>query len=72
MTGRPGRFPEGEPSVKSVTAALARAQEVAMARAAAVGGGEVSRESADDAETAVTDIVVAAPATGARRGVGHG
>lgn len=40
MTGQPGRFPEGEPSVKSVTAALARAQEVAMARAAAVRDAE--------------------------------
>ena len=46
MTGQPGRFPEGEPSVKSVTAALARAQEVAMARAAAVRDAEASDESA--------------------------
>ena len=46
MTGQPGRFPEGEPSVESVTAALARAQEVAMARAAAVRDGEAGDESA--------------------------
>ena len=46
MTGQPGRFPEGEPSVKSVTAALARAQKVAMARAAAVRDGEASDELA--------------------------
>ena len=46
MTGQPGRFPEGEPSVKSVTAALARAEEVAMARAAALRDGEASDESA--------------------------
>ncbi len=45
MTGHPGRFPEGEPSVKSVTAALARAQEVAMARAAAVRDGEARDKS---------------------------
>jgi len=71
MTGRPGRFPEGEPSVKSVTAALARAQEVAMARAAAVRGGEGSRESADNAETAVPDMDLAS-AEGARRDVDDG
>ena len=46
MAGQPGRFPEGEPSVKSVLAALARAQEVAMARAAAVGDGEGRDKSA--------------------------
>ena len=46
MTGQPGRFPEGEPSVKSVTAALARAQEVAMARAAAVRDWRASDKSA--------------------------
>ena len=46
MTGRPGRFPEGEPSVKSVTAALARAQEVAMARAAAVRDAEANDKAA--------------------------
>ena len=46
MTGQPGRFPEGEPSVKSVTAALARAQEVALARAAGGRDGEASDKSA--------------------------
>ncbi len=46
MTGQPGRFPEGEPSVKSVTAALARAQEVALARAAAVRDRQASDGSA--------------------------
>ena len=48
MTGRPGRFPEGEPSVESVTAALARAHEVAMARAAAVRGAMAAQESGND------------------------
>ena len=36
----PPRFPEGEPSPKSVLAALARARKRAMARAAAVRRGE--------------------------------
>ena len=40
MPGQPGRIPDGEPSVKSVLAALARAQKVAMARAAAVRDAE--------------------------------
>ncbi len=71
MTGQPGRFPEGEPSVKSVTAALARAQEVALARAAAVRGAEGTVESAGDDETAVPDTDPAS-ATGARRGVDVG
>lgn len=56
MTGRPGRFPAGEPSVKSVTAALARAQEVAMARAAAVRGGGGATESGDDAGAAARRV----------------
>ena len=46
MTGQPGRIPDSEPSVKSVLAALARAQEVAMARAAAVRDRQASDESA--------------------------
>lgn len=46
MTKQPGRIPDGEPSVKSVLAALARAQEVAMARAAAVRVLQASDESA--------------------------
>ena len=56
MTGQPGRIPDGEPSVKSVLAALARAQEVAMARAAAVRDAETSQEQADDPTTAATHM----------------
>lgn len=39
------RFPEGEPSVKSVLAALRRAQQVALARAAAVEAGSLKSEA---------------------------
>ena len=45
------RFPEGEPSVKSVLAALKRAQQVALARAAAVKAGS----STSEAKTGVTE-----------------
>ena len=48
MTGQPGRFPEGEPSVKSVLAALVRAQERATARALAVAGLRAPREPTGD------------------------
>ena len=65
MTGQPGRFPEGEPSVKSVTAALARAQEVAMARAAALQDAKVSQDSAEEATTAATHIDLASATSGA-------
>ncbi|MYK67100.1 MAG: hypothetical protein F4022_11565, partial [Gemmatimonadetes bacterium] len=71
MTGRPGRFPKGEPSVKSVTAALARAQEVAMARANAVRGGGGARESADDAGTAARHVDPASAAEGDAAGPGE-
>ena len=54
MTGQPGRFPEGEPSVKSVLAALARAQERAMARAAAAADAEVSQGQTEDAAPQAT------------------
>ena len=54
MTGQPGRFPEGEPSVKSVLAALARAQERAMARAAATADAEVSQGQTEDATPQAT------------------
>ena len=62
MTGQPGRFPEGEPSVKSVLAALARAQDVALARAKAVRDAE-ARAAADDAARAArpVDVALAAP-----------
>lgn len=52
MTGQPGRFPRGEPSVKSVTAALARAQEVALARAVAVDRNAPLEPSDEGAATA--------------------
>lgn len=71
MTGQPGRFPEGEPAVKSVTAALARAQKVAMARAAAVRGGEGARESADDAETVARRVDPVSAAEGDAAGPGE-
>ena len=66
MTGQPGRFPDGEPSVKSVLAALARAQEVAMARAAAVRDAEASPESADDATPAAAHMDQASDSAGDR------
>lgn len=66
MTGQPGRFPDGEPSVKSVLAALARAQEVAMARAAAVRDAEASPESADDATPAAAHMDQASDSAGHR------
>ena len=44
MTDSP-RFPEGEPSVKSVLAALKRAQRLALARAAAVEAGSSRSEA---------------------------
>ena len=72
MAGQPGRFPEGEPSVKSVTAALARALEVAMARAAAVRDGAASQEPADDATTAAPHMDLASVASGARSEVDDG
>lgn len=53
MAGQPGRFPDGEPSVKSVLAALARAQERAEARAAAVAAAGSSSETSDGGDTAV-------------------
>ena len=48
MAGRPGRFPEGEPSAKSVFAALVRAQERALKRAAAVRASRAGEEAAGD------------------------
>ena len=54
MTGQPGRFTEGEPSVKSVTAALARAQVRAMKRAAAVDG-RAPLEPSDEGASAADD-----------------
>ena len=72
MTGQPDRFPEGEPSVKSVTAALARAQEVAMARAAAVRDAEVSQESADGATPDAPHMDLASATSGARKAVDDG
>ncbi len=72
MTGQPGRFPEGEPSVKSVTAALARAQEVAMARAAAVRNAEASHESADDATPPAPHKDLVSATSGIRREVDDG
>ena len=48
MTGKPGRFPVGEPSVKSVFAALVRAQERAIARASAVAGAGARVEPTGD------------------------
>lgn len=68
MTGQPGRFPEGEPSVKSVLAALARAQERAIARAAAVADAEVSQGPTGDAasEASPSDPESARSGTGNR------
>lgn len=48
MTGQPGRFPVGEPSAKSVSAALVRAQDNAIARASAVAGIRARVEPTDD------------------------
>lgn len=48
MTVQPGRIPEGEPSVKSVLAALERAQIKALERAAAVDGANVRQQGTDD------------------------
>ena len=48
MTGKPGRFPVGEPSAKSVFAALVRAQERAIARASAVAGTRARVEPTGD------------------------
>ena len=47
MAGQPGRFPDGEPSVKSVLSALARAQKRAKARAAAVAAAKSSAATSD-------------------------
>lgn len=68
MTGQPGRIPEGEPSVKSVLAALARAQERARARAAAVADAEASQGPAGDVapEAAPSDLESARSGTGNR------
>lgn len=72
MTGRPSRFPEGEPSVKSVTAALARAQDVAMARAAAVRDAEALHESANDATPSAPHVDLVSATSGTRREVDDG
>ena len=64
MAGQPGRFPDGEPSVKNVLAALARAQERAEARAAAVAAAGSSSET-DDGGGAAVPPSDPAPATSA-------
>ena len=66
MAGQPGGFPEGEPAVKNVLAALLRAQEPAMARAAARDGVDPSLASTDDATsaTAPADLTSAASSAG--------
>ena len=47
-TQAPDRFPEGEPSIKNVTIALERAQEVALARAEAVRRREAEAAQAEE------------------------
>ena len=64
MAGQPGRFPDGEPSVKGVLAALARAQEKAEARAAAMAAARSSSETSDGGDTVATPSDPA-PATSA-------
>lgn len=58
--------------MKSVTAALARAQDVAMARAAAVRDAEASHESADDPTLAAPHVDLASATSGTRREVDDG
>ncbi len=64
MTGQPGRFPDGEPSVKSVLAALARAQKRADARAAAVAAAKPSSTTSggDNAAAPLADLASATSA----------
>lgn len=52
MSEHPRRFPEGEPSNESVLAALSRARDRALARAAAVRRGETPEEPAGKTERA--------------------
>ena len=68
MTGQPGRFPEGEPSVKSVLSALVRAHKRAMAKAAAAADAQGSLEAADDATAPTTHADLSSAASAARDG----
>ncbi len=58
MTHKPGRFPEGEPKVESVLAALAMAREDAMRRKAAVEARlkEAQEQSGDGEPTAAERV----------------
>ena len=66
MAGQPGRFPDGEPSVKSVLSALARAQKRAKARAAAVAAAKSSSATSDcdNAAAPLADLASATSAAG--------
>ena len=66
MAGQPGRFPDGEPSVKSVLSALARAQKRAKARAAAVAAAKSSAATSDcdNAAAPLADLASATSAAG--------
>lgn len=59
-TETPRRFPEGEPSPKSVLAALARARKRAMARAAAVRRGERVEKAKGSGDRRPADALVIA------------
>ncbi len=47
MTQQPGRFPEGEPSAKSIMAALVRARKTAMRRVAEYEAKEAAKAAAE-------------------------
>lgn len=47
MTPQPGRFPEGEPSAKSIMAALVRARKTAMRRVAEYEAKEAAKVAAE-------------------------
>lgn len=51
MTQQPGRFPEGEPSAKSIMAALVRARKTAMRRVAEYEAKAAAEAGDGDGET---------------------
>ena len=68
MTEKPGRIPEGEPSNESVLAALTRARDRALARAAAFSSEESHEDPTD--ETAQPDPQAALKSVQSLEGVG--
>lgn len=70
MTERPGRIPEGEPSNESILAALVRARDRALARAAAARSGESAENPTG--KTASGDPLAGREEIGAAEGNGPG